>query len=193
MITVYGADWCEDTRRAQRLLRRLHVRYHYINIDEDLDALDRAKALNHGERRTPTIDLGMGGQALVEPGNETLTAALVEREMLTPEEAYQRLELQNVGDVERVARTTAGLAIVAAAGAAPRSLRWPLRVVGLITAATGVTGWCPGYYSAGVTSLGGPGDRPDEAERRGWLRPASTGTGDDAVDDPRPAANGSTR
>ena len=111
MITVYGADWCEDTRRSQRLLRRLHVPHHYINIDEDLDGLERAKALNHGERRTPTIDLGIGGPPLVEPDNETLAAALVEREMLTQEEAHERLGIQNVGDVERVARTTVGIAL----------------------------------------------------------------------------------
>src|SRR5205814_1675557 len=46
MITVYGADWCEDTQRSMRHLRRLGVPYRYINIDEDLDALARAKALN---------------------------------------------------------------------------------------------------------------------------------------------------
>src|ERR687895_425501 len=103
MITVYGADWCEDTRRSQRLLRRLHIPYHCLNIDEDLDSLERATALNHGQRRTPTIDLGLGGDALVEPDNETLTAALVERQMLTQEEAHERLGLQNVGDVERIA------------------------------------------------------------------------------------------
>jgi glutaredoxin len=171
MITVYGADWCEDTRRSQRLLRRLHVPYHYVNIDEDLDGLERAKALNHGQRRTPTIDLGIGGPALVEPDNELLTAALVEREMLSPDQAQERLGLQNVGDVERVARTTAGLALLAGAGAAPRAVRWPLRVAGFVVAATGVSGWCPAYWSAGVTSLGGPGDRPDEAERAGWLAP----------------------
>jgi glutaredoxin len=178
MITVYGADWCEDTRRSQRLLRRLHVPYHYLNIDEDLDALDRAKALNQGNRRTPTIDLGLGGQALVEPDNETLTAALLEREMLTREQAHERLGLQNVGDLERVARTTAGLAIVAVAGAAPPPLRWPLRLVGFAAALTGVSGWCPGYYSAGVTSIGGPGDRPDEAERARWLVPRAQIAGD---------------
>ena len=171
MITVYGADWCEDTRRSQRLLRRLHVPHHYINIDEDLDALDRAKALNHGERRTPTIDLGLGGQALVEPDNETLAAALVEREMLTRDEAHERLGFQNIGDVERVARTTAGLALVAAAGSSPTALRWPLRLIGLFAALTGASGWCPGYHAAGVTSLGGPGDRPDEAERSAWIVP----------------------
>ena len=169
MITVYGADWCEDTRRSQRLLRRLHVPYHYINIDEDLDGLERAKALNYGQRRTPTIDLGLGGPALVEPDNETLTAALVEREMLSDEEVHDRLGVQNVGDIERVARTTAGAALVAAAGAAPHSLQWPLRIAGLIAVATGVTGWCPVFHAAGLTSLGGPGDRPDEAERSEWI------------------------
>jgi glutaredoxin len=171
MITVYGADWCEDTRRSQRLLRRLHVPYRYVNIDEDLDGLDRAKALNHGERRTPTIDLAMGGPALVEPDNETLTGALVEREMLTPDEAEERLGIQNVGDLERIARTVSGVAVLALAGRAPRACRWPLRVAGLVTAATGISGWCPAYHARGLTSLGGPLDRPDEAERREWVGP----------------------
>lgn len=169
MITVYGADWCEDTRRSQRLLRRLHVPHHYINIDEDLDALYRAQALNHGQRRTPTIDLGLGGEALVEPDNDTLTGALVERQMLSRDQAHERLGVQNVGDVERVLRTTAGLAIVAMAAASPRSVRWPIRLFGLAAAFTGVSGWCPAYHSLGVTSLGGPGDRPDEAERTAWV------------------------
>jgi glutaredoxin len=183
MITVYGADWCEDTRRSQRLLRRLHVRHHYINIDEDLDALERAKALNHGQRRTPVIDLGIGGPALVEPDNETLAAALVELEMLTREQAHERLGIQNVGDVERVARTTLGLALVAGAGASPAGLRWPLRLLGLVTAATGISGWCPAFHAAGVTSLGGPGDRPHEAERAEWIVPKARVAGDAPLDE----------
>jgi glutaredoxin len=193
MITVYGADWCEDTRRSQRLLRRLHVPYHYINIDEDLDGLARAVALNHGERRTPTIDLGLGSEALVEPDNELLTAALVELEMLTVAAATARLELQTVGDVERVARTPAGLARAARAGAAPRPLRWPLRLAGAVGLITGITGWCPAYYAARVTSVGGPGDRPDEAERREWLESrTSTATGGSGgADAPPPAVHGS--
>ena len=87
MITVYGADWCEDTRRSLRHLRRLGVPHHYVNIDEDLDALERARRSAMAERRTPIIDLGLGGAALVEPDNDTLTGALVEREMLSHEEA----------------------------------------------------------------------------------------------------------
>jgi glutaredoxin len=169
MIIVYGADWCEDTRRSQRLLRRLHVPHRYVNIDDDLEGLERAKALNHGQRRTPTIDLGLGGEALVEPGNDTLSAALVERQMLTMAEAHERLGIQNVGDIERVARTTLGAALLAGSAAAPQSLRWPLRLAGVFAAVTGIAGWCPGYSAAGVTSLGGPGDRPDEAERVSWL------------------------
>ena len=169
MITVYGADWCEDTRRSQRLLRRLHVPHRYVNIDDDLDGLERAKALNHVERRTPTIDLGLGGEALVEPDNDTLAAALVEREMLTMDEAHERFGIQNVGDIERVARTTLGAALFAGAAAAPQPLRWPLSLAGVFAAATGISGWCPAYSAAGVTSLGGPGDRPDEAERAAWL------------------------
>jgi glutaredoxin len=169
MITVYGADWCEDTRRSQRLMRRLRVPFRYVNIDENLDGLERAVALNNGERRTPTIDLGLGGQALVEPDNDVLTEALVERQMLSFEDAHERLSGQNVGDIERVARTTVGLALVAAAEAAPRSLRWPLRLLGAVTTATGIAGWCPAYHASGMTSLGGPGDRPDEAEREAWI------------------------
>jgi glutaredoxin len=65
VFTVYGAEWCEDTQRSLRLLRRLGVPHESIIIDVDLDALVRAKALNYGNRRTPTIDLGFGGAPLV--------------------------------------------------------------------------------------------------------------------------------
>ena len=171
MLSVYGANWCEDTRRTLRHLRRLGVAHRYLNIDEDLDALDRAKALNGGRRRTPVVDLDVGGPALVEPDNDTLTGALVELEMLTQEDAHERLTVQNVGDVERVIRGGAGLAMMAAAAAAPGGLRGLLRIAGAGIALSGLTGWCPAYHYAGVTSLEGPGDRPGEAVRRGWVAP----------------------
>lgn len=171
MLTVYGADWCEDTRRSLRHLRRLGVVHRYSNIDEDADALARAKALNDGERRTPTIDLGVGGAALVEPENDTLTGALVELEMLTQDDVRERLAIQNVGDTERALRAGGGVVLIFTANAAPRMLRWPLRLLGTVWVFTGLTGWCPAYHAAGVTSLGGPGDRPGEAERSHWLTP----------------------
>jgi glutaredoxin len=171
MITIYGADWCEDTQRSRRHLRRLAIAHEYVNIDEDFAALERAKALNGGMRRTPTIDLGVGGPALVEPGNDTLSAALVELQMLTQEDLHERLAFQNVGDTERALRTGVGAALVLLGGTAPRALKWPVRLAGLALAASGLAGWCPIYHRAGVTSLDGPGDRPREANRQSWLAP----------------------
>ncbi len=172
MITIYGADWCEDTRRSLRLLRRLGVPHHYLNIDEDLSALERAKGLNGGVRRTPIIDLGLGGPPLVEPDNDMLTGALVEIRMLSQDEAHERLGVQNVGDLERVLRTAAGVVLILAGGAAPRAAHWPLRLAGSALALSGLGGWCPVYYARGQTSIDGPGDRPDEADRATWLGPA---------------------
>lgn len=171
MITVFGADWCEDTRRSLRLLRRLAVPHHYVNIDEDLDALERAKALNHGERRTPVIDLGFGGPALVEPDNDLLTGAVVEGQMLSTELATERLAVQNVGDLERVLRTAAGGALLLVSRFGPSALKRPCGAAGAFAGFSGITGWCPIYHAAGVTSMEGPGDRPDEATRRNWLAP----------------------
>lgn len=174
MITVYGTDWCEDTRRTLRHLRRLSIPHRYLNVDEDLAALQQAQVLNGGKRRTPTVDLGIGGSALVEPDNDTLTGALVEMQMLTQEDAADRLEVQNVGDVERVARTVSAAALVAAAAGAPPAVRAPLRLLGAALALTGISGWCPAYHVRGITSLGGPGDRPAEALRESWTAPRET-------------------
>ncbi len=171
MITVYGADWCEDTRRSLRQLRRLAIPHRYVNVDEDLDGLERAKALNGGRRRTPTIDLGIGGSALVEPDNDTLSGALVEIEMLTRADVGERMAVQNVGDLERLVRGGAGLALIAAAQATRRGLRPLLWIAGAGVALSGLAGWCPAYHYAGVTSLEGPGDRPGEAARDRWIAP----------------------
>jgi glutaredoxin len=171
MITVYGADWCEDTRRARRHLRRLGVAHEYLNIDEDLDALHRAKALNNGVRRTPVIDLGLGGPPLVEPDNDALIGALVERDMLAVDDVAERLAIQNVGDFERVLRTLAGAALLVAGRTIPGPVRAPVMLTGAVAALSGLTGWCPAYHAAGVTSLDGPGDRPDEGQRDTWLAP----------------------
>lgn len=173
MITIYGADWCEDTRRSRRHLRRLGVPHQYLNIDEDLDALHRAKALNNGLRRTPVIDLGLGGPPLIEPDNESLTAALVERDMLAPDEAVERLAIQNVGDFERVLRTLTGAGLLLLGRTLPRPARAPFFLSGAFATLSGLTGWCPAYHAAGVTSIDGPGDRPDEGRRESWLTPRS--------------------
>ena len=175
MIIVYGADWCEDTRRALRHLRRLGVPHHFQNVDEDLDALARATALNGGVRRTPTIDLGFGGEPLVEPSNDAITGALVEIEMLTHGDAAERLGVQNVGDLERIGRTVGGLdpagrgkrraTRAALAAAAARRRRRPDRRHRLV----------PGLPLERRLVARWSGDRPAEATRATWLsaRPLS--------------------
>lgn len=169
MITVYGAEWCEDTRRSRRHLRRLAVAHIYHDVDYDAAALARAMELNEGKRRTPTIDLD--GEVLVEPSNEFLTNALIRHAEIADAEARERLQVQNVGDAERAVRAGVGLAVLVAATRGRRS-RWPLILAGGAALFTGVTGWCPCYAAAGVSSLDGPGDRPDEAQRTAWLAPA---------------------
>jgi len=168
-VTVYGADWCEDTSRARRLLRRLAVPHRYLNVDHDLEALAAATSLASGARRTPVVDVG--GQALVEPSNDTLTTALVGAGLLTSVDAGGRLHAQNVGDTERMLRTGLGAALYLAVRDLPPGLRLPGRALGLGLMLTGVSGFCPIFHARRVSSIGGPVDRPGEAEHRSWLRP----------------------
>jgi glutaredoxin len=170
---LYGAAWCEDTRRTRRLLRRLAIRHRYRDVDEDLEALDRATALNQGVRRTPVVTIG--SDVFVEPTNSTMTEALLSHGLLTREEVAERLHLQNVGDFERVIRVSSGLLVLAGQRQAPTLLRGLLTLTGAGLVLTGVFGWCPVFHAKGVSSLNGPGDRPDEAERQTWLRPGRRG------------------
>jgi glutaredoxin len=166
-VTIYGAAWCEDTRRTRRLLRRLGVAHRYRDVDLDLEAMEQATTLNHGVRRTPVVTLA--GQVLVEPTNETLARTVVREGLLTREEAVSRLYVQNVGDMERLMRVSAGLLLIALERRAPRGTRGLTFLTGVSLLLTGVAGWCPVFSANGVSSLNGPADRPDEAERRAWL------------------------
>lgn len=169
VLTLYGAAWCEDTRRTRRLLRRLGIRHRYRDVDEDIEALDRATTLNQGVRRTPVVTIG--NDVFVEPTNSAMTSALLAHGLLTREEVAERLHLQNVGDFERVIRVSSGLLVLASQRQAPPLLRGLLTLTGAGLVLTGVFGWCPVFHAKGVSSLNGPGDRPDEAERQTWLRP----------------------
>ena len=77
-ITVFGADWCGDTRRSRALLDRLGVPYAYVDVDEDEAASAWVVAHNNGRRRLPTIVVGAGGPILAEPSDPELTAVLRE-------------------------------------------------------------------------------------------------------------------
>jgi glutaredoxin len=174
VLTVYGADWCEDTQRSLRYLRRLGVAYLYRNVDTEAAALEEAKALNHGKRRTPVVKVE--GEVLVEPGVRMLTEALVRNGLIDRQDASSRLRRQNVGDLERGIRIGAGAGLALLALRSPRALKIPLVALGAWEALTGIVGWCPVYNALGVTSLGGPLDHPMETERDRWLAPAGEWT-----------------
>lgn len=170
MLTVYGANWCEDTNRSLRWLRRLNVEHSYRDVDADKAALDEAMAFNHGKRRTPVVQVH--GEVLIEPGIRALTEALVRNGLIERQDARDRLRRRNIGDLERGLRIGAGGGLALLALKAPKALKIPLVVFGAWEVLTGVTGWCPVYNACGVTSLGGPLDHPIEADRDTWLAPA---------------------
>lgn len=72
-ITVYGADWCPDTRRAKRLLDERKVAYKWVDIDLDQEGEKIVLQANRGNRSIPTI-IFADGSVLVEPSNEQLSA-----------------------------------------------------------------------------------------------------------------------
>jgi glutaredoxin len=73
-VTVYGANWCEDTEATLKDLDSLGVPYDYVDVDQDPAAQDWVKRQNRGKQRTPTLDID--GQILVEPDRRDLEQAL---------------------------------------------------------------------------------------------------------------------
>ena len=56
-VTVYGADWCGDTRRTLRDLDRAGVGYDYVDIEEDKDGEKKVIEFNRGKRRIPLVEI----------------------------------------------------------------------------------------------------------------------------------------
>ena len=79
-VKVYGADWCDDTKRTRAYLDGQGVKYEYINIEQDAQAAAWVKEQNGGRERKPTVDLG--GQVLSVPSEQELTGALREKGLI---------------------------------------------------------------------------------------------------------------
>jgi glutaredoxin len=75
-IVMYGADWCGDCRRAQRLLDGRGARYRYVDVEHDADARAEARRIG-GSTRIPVIVIP-DGSVLVEPSDPELAAKLDE-------------------------------------------------------------------------------------------------------------------
>jgi glutaredoxin-like protein len=72
---MYGAPWCGDCHRSRRLLDQRGIRYDWIDVDQDEQALAYIQRLQDGGRRIPTIVFG-DGTWLAEPTNPQLEAKL---------------------------------------------------------------------------------------------------------------------
>lgn len=75
-VKVYGADWCEDTRRVREYLDGLGVAYEYVDIERDEEAARWVREHNGGKERKPTVDVA--GQVLSVPSEHELVGALRE-------------------------------------------------------------------------------------------------------------------
>ena len=74
-IVVYGTTWCPDCRRAKQFLGDQRVRYTFVNIEQDAEAMAYVERINRGMRSVPTI-VFPDDDILVEPSNADLAAKL---------------------------------------------------------------------------------------------------------------------
>ncbi len=74
-LTVYGAYWCPDCRRAKQFLGEQFIPYNWVDIEQDPVAEQLVIAKNNGKRIIPTIVFA-DGSLLVEPSNAELAHKL---------------------------------------------------------------------------------------------------------------------
>jgi thioredoxin reductase (NADPH) len=74
-VTVYGAPWCPDCKRAKRFLAEQRVAYDWVDIDQDAAGLQHVEELQKGGRTIPTIVFD-AEDVLVDPTNEELAHKL---------------------------------------------------------------------------------------------------------------------
>jgi thioredoxin reductase (NADPH) len=74
-LTVYGAPWCPDCKRAKKFLAEHRTPYTWVDIDSDPEGLEYVQRLQNGGRTIPTIVFA-DGSVLVEPGNDAIAAKL---------------------------------------------------------------------------------------------------------------------
>jgi glutaredoxin len=74
-ITMYGAGWCPDCRRAKDFFSRYKIDYEDVDIDKITEATPFIKELNNGARVIPTI-IFPNGEILAEPSDAQLADRL---------------------------------------------------------------------------------------------------------------------
>ena len=73
-ITLYGADWCPDCRRAKAFLSENNIDFTFIDVDLDEAATKKVEAINKGKRIIPTLIIN--GKSYTNPDNAALSSIL---------------------------------------------------------------------------------------------------------------------
>ena len=74
-LTVYGATWCSDCKRAKKFLGEQRIHYHWVDVEQNAEGLALVERANNGKRIIPTI-VFEDDSILVEPSNAELAAKL---------------------------------------------------------------------------------------------------------------------
>jgi thioredoxin reductase (NADPH) len=74
-ITIYGALWCPDCKRAKKFLNEQRIPFKWIDIEHNPEAQQIVQEHNNGKQIIPTIFFP-GGEILVEPTNAELAKTL---------------------------------------------------------------------------------------------------------------------
>ena len=74
-ISVYGAPWCPDCKRAKQFLGEQRIPYKWVDIDQDEEGRRYVQQANNGRQIIPTIVFD-DNSILVEPTNAELAAKL---------------------------------------------------------------------------------------------------------------------
>ncbi len=75
-LTVYGASWCEDCKRAKKFLGEQRVHYEWVDVEQNATGLALVEMINKGKRIIPTIVFHDDNSVLVEPSNAELASKL---------------------------------------------------------------------------------------------------------------------
>lgn len=54
-ITVYGANWCPDCKRAKKFLGQQQIQYRWVDLEVEPQAVRFVEEVNQGKRIIPTI------------------------------------------------------------------------------------------------------------------------------------------
>jgi thioredoxin reductase (NADPH) len=74
-ITVYGASWCPDCRRAKQFLGSHRISYRWVDLEQFPEKVAEVERRNGGKRIIPTI-VFPDGSHVVEPSNDELADLL---------------------------------------------------------------------------------------------------------------------